>query len=344
MQPSSTTPPPSRRAFLQTLGASAASAAGIPLLSPLGSARALDDVGPTPNSPAETAVARLFQSLKPDQRKLLCFPFDHPLRSRVGNNWAIVKPTIGDLTRDQQAICKEIFHGLLSEEGIERYTKHMEDDAGGFENYHVALFGEPGSNQPFEWVLTGRHETIRADGNSVDGVAFGGPIFYGHDVTGTGTDDPRHTGNVWWFQGEQANKIFQSLDQNQKSQALVAAVPADEPQSIKLKGDSPSEQGIPIATLDPQQKKMVVSLIDCLVRPYRKIDVDEVRACLDGSGGIDQLRLTFYKEGNLGDDDTWDNWKLEGPAFAWFFRCSPHAHVWLNVARNAQADLIPARA
>ena len=28
----------------------------------------------------------------------------------------------------------------------------------------------------------------------------------------------------------------------------------------------------------------------------------------------------------------WDNWRLEGPAFVWYFRGAPHVHVWVNVA------------
>lgn len=32
----------------------------------------------------------------------------------------------------------------------------------------------------FEFVLTGRHCTRRCDGDSVEGAAFGGPLFYGH--------------------------------------------------------------------------------------------------------------------------------------------------------------------
>jgi hypothetical protein len=28
----------------------------------------------------------------------------------------------------------------------------------------------------------------------------------------------------------------------------------------------------------------------------------------------------------------WDNWRLEGPAFVWHFRGSPHVHVWVNIA------------
>ena len=29
------------------------------------------------------------------------------------------------------------------------------------------------------------------------------------------------------------------------------------------------------------------------------------------------------------------DWKLEGPAFDWFFHGSPHVHTWVNIARKA---------
>ena len=203
----------SRRDFIRTIGAGAL-AASVPIIGRTAAAAAAKaKVGPTPSAPAETAVARFYQTLTPEQRKLHCFAFDHPLRSRVGNNWAIVKPEISEFSPDQQALCREIMKNLCSEEGYERFMKQMEDDSGGFESYHVAVFGEPGTDKPFEWVLTGRHDTLRADGNSVEGAAFGGPIFYGHAADGHDTEDPKHTHNVWWYQGEQANKIFQTLDE-----------------------------------------------------------------------------------------------------------------------------------
>ena len=132
--------------------------------------------------------------------------------------------------------------------------KQMEDDDGGFENYHVAVFGEPGTDKPFEWVLTGRHDTLRADGNSVEGAAFGGPIFYGHAADGHFNEDAKHTNNVWWYQGEQANKIFKTLDDKQKAQALVAKAEADDAKTIQLKGDQLAETGLAVAGLDGSAK------------------------------------------------------------------------------------------
>jgi len=291
--------------------------------------------GPSPADLAETAVARFHKSLSKSQRDLICFPFDHPLRSVVKNNWEIVKPSIGDMTTEQQALCEEIMKGLCSEDGHERFKKQMEDDAGGFEAYHVAVFGEPGTDKPFEWVLTGRHDTLRADGNSLEGVAFGGPIFYGHAADGNNNEDAKHTNNVWWYQGEQANKIYQTLDDKQKMQALINEAEADDARSIKLKGENLPAKGLAVSELDGQQKEMVRQLLEMMLRPFRAVDVAEVHECVEAAGGPDKMRLTYFKEGDIGGDSVWDIWKLEGPAFSWFFRGSPHVHTWLNVARHA---------
>jgi len=180
-----------------------------------------------------------------------------------------------------------------------------------------------------------RHDTLRADGNSVEGAAFGGPIFYGHAADGHNDEDAKHTHNVWWYQGEQANKIFKTLEPSQKTQALLDKAEPDTPKSTQLKGDRLPKTGLDIAGLDGQQKVMVRDLLTMMLSPFRACDAAEVRECLDVNGGVDKLRLTFFKEGDIGNDGVWDIWKLEGPAFSWYFRGSPHVHTWLNVARKA---------
>ena len=69
-----------------------------------------------------------------------------------------------------------------------------------------------------------------------------------------------------------------------------------------------------------------------LVEPYRKEDQEEALECLKRQGGLTKCNLAFYKEGDIGNDGEWDNWRLEGPAFVWYFRGYPHVHVWVNVA------------
>ena len=82
----------------------------------------------------------------------------------------------------------------------------MKEDGGGLGAYSVAVFGEPGAGK-FEFVLTGRHCTARCDGDSVEGAAFGGPIFYGH-ASRSFNETPDHPDNVYWFQALRANEVW----------------------------------------------------------------------------------------------------------------------------------------
>ena len=226
----------SRRDFVRTIGAGAFAAA-VPLIGRVRGRGRTGPGGPDPFGGRRDGRRAVLQDDHPGTAQAASASRSTiPLRKKVGNNWAIVKPTIDDMNSEQQALCQEIMKNLCSEDGYERFMKQMEDDAGGFENYHVAVFGEPGTDKPFEWVLTGRHDTLRADGNSVEGAAFGGPIFYGHAADGHDNEDSKHTNNVWWYQGEQANKIFRTLDDKQQAQALVAKAEADEPE------DDPAER------------------------------------------------------------------------------------------------------
>ena len=76
-----------------------------------------------------------------------------------------------------------------------------------------------------------------------------------------------------------------------------------------------------------------------LIEPYRQSDRDEVVQCLKAQGGLDACALAFYREGDIGNDQVWDCWRLEGPSFVWYFRGKPHVHVWVNVADTPQVKL-----
>ncbi len=151
----------------------------------------------------------------------MVFAFDHPLRSKVDNNWHIVPQKIGTFfNADQQAMIEEIFRGLHNPDFVDKVMAHMNEDDKGLPNYSVALFGEPGSGA-FEFVLTGRHCTARCDGDSVTGAAFGGPIFYGHQAGPTFEEKPDHPNNIYWYQAQRANEVFQALSGKQRELALL---------------------------------------------------------------------------------------------------------------------------
>lgn len=328
-----------RRDFLRSVGATAAAtaASGVPLFA---TARAV--AAPSPNSPAETAVKALYDSLNDQQRKTVCFDYDFVdpsrglLRTRVSNNWQITKPHIRSdfYTKQQQTIIHDIFRGVLNPQWYTRFLKQLKDDTGGKPwgaDQSLAIFGKPGGDK-FEFVMTGRHMTVRADGHSDPHMAFGGPIFYGHAASGF-DEKPGHPGNIFWEQGRRANLIYQMLNAKQQEAALVTGKRPRE-SAIAFQGARGKFPGIPVRELAKDQQSELQKVLMLLLEPYRKEDQDEALVCLRKQGGLEKCSLAFYQDADLGDDKEWDNWRLEGPSFVWYFRGSPHVHVWVNVAND----------
>jgi Protein of unknown function (DUF3500) len=339
-----------RREFLTTAGGAVIGASALGSVLPVGRVWAQEVTGvfvPADKAPApESLVKVLYDTLTAKQRETICFPWDHTdeerglLRTRIAANWDITENYINDsdfYTKDQQAIIRNIFEGIISPEWHERIDKQLTDDAGGYgEQNSIAIFGEPGTKQ-FEFVMTGRHMTIRCDGNSADHVAFGGPIFYGH-AADSFDEGPTHPGNVFWPQAQAANKLYTMLDGKQQERALLRKGLPDE-QRVGFRGNDGDFQGLPVSELTSDQKEHLQQVMAMLIEPYRQSDRDEVTHCLKAQGGLDACNLAYYAQNDIGKDGVWDIWRLEGPSFVWHYRGAPHVHVWVNVANNPSVKL-----
>jgi len=319
-----------RREFLKT-----AALGGVAAAATIGAAPKLFAEKPIASSQPETLVTTLYKSLTDEQRKAVCFSFDHPLRQKVDNNWNIVEKKLDFFTADQQEMIRQIFRGLHSPEYAETVMKQVIHDSGkaGFESCSVALFGEPGTGK-FEFVLTGRHCTRRCDGDSVEGAAFGGPIFYGHAAKSF-YEKADHQGNAYWFQAVRANEVFKMLDGKQRELALL-----DEPReekgtaTVKLSGKEAGLPGIRIADLSRDQKDHVRKVMADLLAPFRKADANEAMKLVEANG-FDNLHMAFYKHDDIGNDGVWDIWQIEAPARVWYSRGAPHVHTWVNIPKSA---------
>lgn len=336
-----------RREFLTAAGGVVLGASTIGGVLPAGKVWAQAIAAPAAEAASpESLVKVLYEILSPKQRGEICFVWDHKdkdrglLRTRVANNWDITDHFINDegfYTKDQKAVIRKIFEGIISPDWHERIDKQLLDDSGGYgEQNSIAIFGEPGSEK-FEFVMTGRHMTIRCDGNSAEHVAFGGPIFYGHAAQGF-DEEATHPGNVFWPQAQAANKLYQMLDSKQQEQALVREGLPQE-QKVAFRGQGGDFQGLPVGELSSDQKEHLQKVMAMLVEPYRQSDRDEVTQCLKKQGGLDACHLAYYAQEDIGNDGVWDIWRLEGPSFVWHYRGAPHVHVWVNVADDAGVKL-----
>jgi Protein of unknown function (DUF3500) len=323
-----------RRDFLATT--TAAGLAGLSALAFPASALRAGQPKDSRRAKSETLVAQLHGSLTPEQKQLMAFSFDDPLRQQVDNNWFITKARLGQhFTGEQQALVREIFLSLHSPEYADKVLGQVAHDnsAKGLEKCAIALFGEPGSGK-FEFVLTGRHVTRRCDGDSVVGAAFGGPIFYGHAAQGF--DEPAdHAGNIYWYQAQRANKLFEALDGKQREQALLGD-PREEQgtDTVKLTGSQSELAGLPMSELSRDQRELARQVMSDVLAPFRKADADECLKLVD-KNGFENLHLSYYKNLDVGEDGVWDVWQLEGPAMLWYFRGHPHVHTWVHIRESA---------
>ena len=285
---------------------------------------------------SETLVSQFYKGLSEEQRKAVCFEFGHELQSKIDNNWFITKTRVKEFSKEQQEMIRAIFQGLHSEEYADGVMKQVEHDNGkdGFGACSVAMFGEPGSGK-FQFVFTGRHVTRRCDGDSVEGAAFGGPIFYGHQAGDNDEEGATHPGNVYWYQAKRANELFQALDGKQRKMALVErARPERKEQTIKLTGKKSGLDGIPLTELARDQRELVRKVMADVLAPFRKEDAAESMKLIE-KNGFENLHMAFYSGNDVGKDEVWDVWQIEGPAMVWYFRGDPHVHTWVHVRESA---------
>ncbi len=338
-----------RREFVQRVGKGAA-VVSLGTLGPnVATARPRGETGET----SESLVKKLYDSLSKEQRQAICFAWDHVdkerglLRTHVSNNWSIVNRRqfrVGGpfFTNEQQDLIEAIFFGMYDKEWHDRIRKQLKDDAGGYGRAQtIAIFGDPATDR-FQFVMTGRHLTIRCDGKATSNMAFGGPVFYGHAAQGF-HEKPDHPGNVFWPQAKKANSLYAMLDGKQRKKAL--ANPAPYESEVAFRGPRGAFPGIPVAELSPDQKEQAQAVLESLVEPYRKSDREHIQKLLSSQGGLEACSLAFYsKDGSgssvdIGNDGVWDVWRLEGPSFVWHFRGDPHVHVWVNVANDPSIPL-----
>jgi len=312
--------PVDRRRFLKMTGAAAAALA----VSRFPAARAQD----ASNKKAEDLIKELYSSLNPDQKKGIVHPFEAPERLKIYN--AALKMKIGDAyTKPQQDLVGRILRSIASDEnGYNQLTRGGTWDASkSFEACGADLFGD--LDGKYTWVFTGHHLTIRCDGNTTEGVAFGGPLYYGHSPNGYSDK------NLFFYQTKSAMGVFDALTEAQRKVAVVKGTnPGEGAESIKFRPAGEARPGISAADLSKEQKALVEKVMRDVLSPYRKEDADEVLQVIKTQGGMDKINLAFYEEHDTTAKQPWSFWRLEGPGFVWNYRVLPHVHTYVNISSN----------
>lgn len=327
LDPVGALPAVDRRNFIRVVGGSvAALAAG---------ARVLPAAVPDSQKsakPAEALLQELFSTLNDEQKKTALAPFDHgnnnPTRLGMYNSAALGRKIGATYTKPQQELIEKILKSMVSgEEGYKCISRNGTwDGSRSLENCGAVFFGEPKSGQKYAWLFTGHHLTIRADGDFMDGAAWGGPMYYGHSPNGYSDK------NVFNFQTKSVLEVFAALDGKQREKAIVTGSPGEHAPSIRFRKAEEAKPGVPGQELSADQRKLIEKVMRDLLAPYRKEDADEVMNTLKKNGGLEKIHLAFYRDKGAAENERWHFWRLEGPGFVWNYRVLPHVHCYVNIA------------
>lgn len=322
-----------RRDFVRTMAiGGAALAAGVPWLEPTAAGA---ERGPMPrvvNPVAEDLVRELFAGLSDDQKKAVVKPWDHPARKSVNPNRALDKKIGTVYTPKQQELLERIVKAIAAPDDLawRQISRAGTWDASkSFTEMGADIFGDPTQGK-FAFLFTGHHLTLRCDGDSEEGAAFGGPIYYGHTPNGY------HPSNVFYNHTQAVMKAFDALDEKQRQKALIhTGNPGEGARSIQLRKSGP-RPGIAYAELSRDQQELIDLTMKTILAPYRQQDGREVVDIIKAMGGMEKVHLAFYDEeyenAKTSEKQPWTFWRLEGPGFIWNFRVLPHVHTYVNIS------------
>ena len=325
-----------RRDFLRMAGGTAVTLVGLQAVPRIARADETPAAAPAARAakPAEALIRELYTSLNDDQKRQVVRPFDHrananaPLTRHRMYNTPLGRK-IGDVyTRPQQELVQRILRSISSDdEGYQKITRNGTfDGSRSFEQCGADIFGDPSGTGHFAWVFSGHHLTVRCDGNSEPGAAFGGPMYYGHSPDGYSQR------NCFFYQTKSVLSVFDALDEAQRRKAVVTGNPGEHEASIRFRPRGEAHPGIAASELSRDQRQLVSQVMRDVLSPYRREDADEVMEIVGRNGGLDRLHLAFYRDQGATDAQRWHFWRLEGPGFVWNYRVLPHVHTYVNIS------------
>jgi hypothetical protein len=329
-----------RRAFF---GATAVTLVGLQAVPSMSRVLAQDAPPAAPAArqakPAEAMIRELFSGLSDEQKRRVVYPYDHRMgnqtltRHRMFNSAIFADHNIGlAYTPAQRELTERILRSITSgnDDSWRAISRNGTwDGSENFDSCGAYIFGDPTGNRPFAWVFTGHHLTVRCDGNSQADTAFGGPMYYGHSPDGWSQR------NVFFPQTRAAQEVYQSLNENQRRQAIATFgqnEPREQERSVQFRERHP---GLVAGEMTADQRRLVQELMRAVLAPYRREDADEVMQLVQRNGGLERLHLAFYRDNP--NNERWTFWRIEGPGFVWNFRVLPHVHTFVNIGRPANA-------
>lgn len=313
-----------RRDILRALGSSAAFAT-FPFLQAAPAAAGKDSL-----------AMQFYKSLTEEQRAKIVLPRDQKQRGYVSNWWYICpeQRLHTFYTKEQQDLVRQIFESLHHPEHREKMNWQVQKDLmGQIKNTpSVGFFGTP-EDDDFEFIYTGHHVTRRTFVHPGHAAGFGGrPIFYGNFAKAF-REEKDHAGNPFWYQGLRFNEFVSALDGKQREKILVAREPRSEKPAEVIARRATDLPGLATADLTKDQQARLLETMRRMLVCFRPADVEATMKTIAQATILERLFISCYGgEYDIGGDQVWDTWQIEGPELVWYFRGYPHIHGYFHLA------------
>jgi hypothetical protein len=282
---------------------------------------------------SQNLAIRLYRSLDSATRAQACVEYDHPLRQYHNRGVWGGGVSGWSLDRSQARLLTDLWYAGLSDSGRRKIPNEHYLRWPSVYALRVLFCGDP-ANPPYQVVLTGPHLNLRIGGASREGAAFGGPQVYGDQ---RGNEQRGLPGNLYREQLELALRIYSGLSSEQRAIAVLATSPSQT--LVELQGRGGKFAGVSVDSLTRDGRSLVRALIDSMFSNYPAEDVAYAWRCIEDNGGVEQLFLSYYKDGEVAGSGEYQIFRLEGPAAVFHFLGYPHVHAFINVARDGEQPL-----
>ena len=301
----------------------------------------------------EAAARNFLAMLSPQQRTAAVFP----LQDGERQNWHFIpKPRRGlpfkEMTPGQRHLAHALIATGLSDRGyvkavtimsLDDVLKELEQGKGPVRDpdlYYLSVFGEPGGHDPWGWRVEGHHLSLNftlVDGNVVSVT----PSFFGSNPAQV-LEGPRKGLRVLASEEDLGRQLLKSLTNDQKKTAIIAT---ESPREIVTGNSRKAElgppQGLPVASMDESQTRLVIELVRDYVFRHRPAIAEQDLQKIEKAG----WKKIYFAWAGGAEPGQGHYYRLQGPTFVMEFdntqNDANHIHtVWRDFESDFGLDLL----
>jgi hypothetical protein len=305
-----------------------------------------------------TAANRFLEGLSPEQRQQAKLPLDSEDLTRwhyvPTNQFPRKGLAIKDMTESQRKLAHDLLRTGLSQRGYRTASEIMEletvlkaiESAGGRgmnrdpELYFFTIFGNPSAKEPWGWRVNGHHLAVYFMVGNPTTVASA-PAFFGSNPAEV-RDGPKKGLRVQAMEQDAGRALVNALDENQRKTAVIEAVaPNDILTTTAAKADPLSPLGIAASAMTPQQRDLLMKLIEAYTSQMTE-DLAAERMAQVRKAGIEKIGFAWAGPIEPGQKHYY---RVQGPTFLIEFDNTQnngnHIHsVWRDFAGDYGRDLL----